>query len=73
MTLWNVGGVAGGHLAIRHLKNRIGPEQRDVSGRHGIPGERVASSTRPDSQATSAGEFLRSRVVEAPEALLDEG
>jgi hypothetical protein len=40
---------------------------------HGILGEGVASSTRPDPQAKSLGEFLRSRVVEIPEALLDEG
>jgi hypothetical protein len=36
----------------------------------GILGEGVASSTRPDAQAKSLGEFLRSRYVEMPEALL---
>jgi hypothetical protein len=30
----------------------------------------VASSTRPDAQAKSLGEFLRSRLVDFPENLL---
>jgi hypothetical protein len=37
---------------------------------HGLLGEGVASSTRPDPQAKSLGEFLRARVVEVPVALL---
>jgi hypothetical protein len=37
---------------------------------HGLLGEGVASSTRPDPQAKSLGEYLRSRVVEVPERLL---
>ncbi len=36
----------------------------------GLLGEGVASSTRFDPQAKSLGEYLRSRVVEMPEALL---
>jgi hypothetical protein len=36
----------------------------------GILGEGVAASTRQDSQAKSLGEFLRSRFVEIPTALL---
>jgi hypothetical protein len=36
----------------------------------GILGEGVAATTRPDAQAKSLGEFLRSRVVELPSALL---
>lgn len=36
----------------------------------GLLGEGVGSSVRPDPQAKSLGEFLRSRVVEIPEALL---
>jgi len=36
----------------------------------GLLGEGVASSVRRDAQAKSLGEFLRSRVVELPEALL---
>ena len=39
---------------------------------HGLLGEGVASSTRPDPQAKSLGEYLRSRVVEVPVELLDE-
>ncbi|MBI1843609.1 MAG: exopolyphosphatase, partial [Actinobacteria bacterium] len=36
----------------------------------GLLGEGVASSVRPDAQAKSLGEFIRSRVVDLPEALL---
>ncbi|HEY5026264.1 MAG TPA: acyclic terpene utilization AtuA family protein [Acidimicrobiales bacterium] len=38
----------------------------------GLLGEGVASSTRPDPQAKSLGEYLRSRLVDVPVALLDE-
>jgi hypothetical protein len=38
---------------------------------HDLLGEGVASSTRPDAQAKSLGEFLRSRLVDIPENLLD--
>jgi hypothetical protein len=37
---------------------------------HGLLGEGVASSTRPDPQAKGLGEFLRSRLVDVPEAWL---
>ncbi len=37
---------------------------------HGILEEGVAAATRQDGQAKSLGEWLRSRVVEVPEALL---
>ncbi len=37
---------------------------------HGLLGEGVASSTRPDPQAKSLGEYLRSRVLDVPAALL---
>ncbi|WP_433802499.1 acyclic terpene utilization AtuA family protein [Actinomycetospora sp. CA-084318] len=37
---------------------------------HGILGDGVASSTRPDPQAKGLGEYLRSRLVDVPEALL---
>jgi hypothetical protein len=37
---------------------------------HGILGDGVASSTRPDPQAKGLGEYLRSRVVDVPESLL---
>ena len=36
----------------------------------GLLGEGVSSSTRPDPQAKSLGEFLRSRLVDVPAALL---
>jgi len=38
----------------------------------GLLGEGVASSTRIDPQAKGLGEYLRSRVVELPEALLED-
>ena len=38
---------------------------------HGLLGEGVSSSTRPDPQAKGLGEFVRSRHVDVPEALLD--
>jgi hypothetical protein len=38
----------------------------------GILGEGVASSTRPDPQAKSLGEYLRSRLVDLPVELLDD-
>jgi hypothetical protein len=37
---------------------------------HGILGEGVAATTRPDAQAKGLGEFLRSRTVELPRVLL---
>ncbi|MFP5224199.1 MAG: acyclic terpene utilization AtuA family protein [Actinomycetota bacterium] len=37
---------------------------------HGLLGEGVSSSSRPDPQAKGLGEYLRSRVVEIPKALL---
>jgi hypothetical protein len=39
---------------------------------HGLLGEGVASSTRPDPQAKSLGEYLRSRLVDMPETLLSD-
>ena len=38
---------------------------------HDLLGEGVASSTRPDPQAKSLGEYLRSRLVDIPATLLD--
>ncbi|HUI02537.1 MAG TPA: acyclic terpene utilization AtuA family protein [Acidimicrobiales bacterium] len=38
----------------------------------GLLGEGVASSTRPDPQAKSLGEFLRSRTLDVPQSLLEE-
>ncbi len=37
---------------------------------HGLLGDGVASSTRPDPQAKGLGEYLRSRIVDLPSALL---
>jgi hypothetical protein len=37
----------------------------------GLLGEGVASTTRLDAQAKSLGEWLRARVVEIPEELLE--
>ncbi len=37
---------------------------------HGLLGDGVAASTRPDAQAKSLGEWLRARVVDLPDALL---
>jgi hypothetical protein len=39
----------------------------------GLLGEGVAASTRPDPQAKSLGEVLRSRPVDLPVALLEGG
>ena len=39
---------------------------------HGLLGEGVSSSTRPDPQAKGLAEYVRSRVVDVPAALLDE-
>lgn len=39
---------------------------------HGLLGEGVASSTRPDPQAKSLGEYLRSRELEVPAHLLSD-
>jgi hypothetical protein len=38
----------------------------------GLLGEGVASSTRIDPQAKGLGEYLRSRMVELPDALLED-
>ncbi len=37
---------------------------------HGLLGEGVAASSRFDPQAKAVGEWLRSRYVDVPEALL---
>ena len=39
----------------------------------GLLGEGVAASTRPDPQAKGLGEYLRSRTVDIPAALLGRG
>ncbi|GAA4683617.1 DUF1446 domain-containing protein [Pseudonocardia yuanmonensis] len=73
-----------GFLTAEKARELLGPEAADLAIDvhplpnlrslnvvvHGILGEGVASSTRPDPQAKGLGEYLRSRVVEVPEALL---
>jgi hypothetical protein len=39
---------------------------------HGLLGEGVAASTRQDPQAKGLGEWLRSRLVDIPTALLED-
>jgi hypothetical protein len=73
-----------GFLTAEKARELLGPEAADLPIEvhplpnlralnvvvHGILGEGVASSTRPDPQAKGLGEYLRSRVVEVPESLL---
>jgi hypothetical protein len=74
-----------GHLTVARFKDLL-PESRHLQvNRHLLPnirslnfvvigllGEGVASSTRIDPQAKGLGEYLRSRIVELPEALLED-
>lgn len=73
------------HLTVDRLRALLGPEAGELEIErfelpnlralnvvvHGLLGDGVASSTRPDPQAKGLGEYLRSRVVEIPESLLD--
>ncbi|HXV92368.1 MAG TPA: acyclic terpene utilization AtuA family protein [Pseudonocardia sp.] len=72
-----------GYLTVERLRGLLGPEAADLEIErfelpnlralnvvvHGLLGEGVAASTRPDPQAKGLGEYLRSRVVEVPGAL----
>ncbi|MEM6107531.1 acyclic terpene utilization AtuA family protein [Mycobacterium sp. 050272] len=72
------------YLSIERLRALLGPEATDLQIDrfdlpnlrainivvHGLLGDGVASCTRPDPQAKGLGEYLRSRVVDIPEALL---
>ncbi|MBW0107208.1 DUF1446 domain-containing protein [Pseudonocardia sp. KRD-182] len=72
------------HLTVDRLRGLLGPEAADLRIErfelpsiralnvvvHGLLGEGVASSTRPDAQAKGLGEYLRSRLVDVPDALL---
>lgn len=74
------------YLTAGRLRSLL-PEARDLEIRRyelpnlralnfviaGLLGEGVASSTRPDPQAKGLGEYLRSRVVPLPAALLEGG
>jgi hypothetical protein len=74
------------YLTTERLRSLL-PEARDLEVRRfelpnlralnfviaGLLGEGVASSTRPDPQAKGLGEYLRSRLVTLPAALLEGG
>jgi hypothetical protein len=72
--------VAGSETAIRRLLPEAAGLPIDVHPLpnllavnvvvHGLLGEGVASSTRPDPQAKGLGEYLRSRLVDVPAAWL---
>ena len=53
---------------LAHEAVRLVPDAQ--SGGQALLGEGVASSTRPDPQAKGLGEYLRSRLVDVPAALL---
>jgi hypothetical protein len=72
------------HLTVERLRELLGPEAACLEIErfdlpnlravnvvvHGLLGDGVASSTRPDPQAKGLGEYLRSRLVDVPESLL---
>ncbi len=75
-----------GFLTVERLRELLPEAAEPAIGRHRLPnlralnfvihgllGEGVAASPRPDAQAKSLGEWLRARVVEIPEALLAAG
>ncbi len=73
-----------GFLTAGRARELLGPEAADLEIEvhplpnlravnvvvHGLLGDGVASSTRPDPQAKGLGEYLRSRLVDVPAALL---
>ncbi|MGE3285844.1 MAG: acyclic terpene utilization AtuA family protein [Pseudonocardia sp.] len=73
-----------GLLTAERVRELLGPETADLAVEvhplpnlravnvvvHGLLGDGVASSTRPDPQAKGLGEYLRSRVVDVPAGLL---
>jgi Acyclic terpene utilisation family protein AtuA len=60
---------AGGLVVRRHVFANLHALNFVVEG---LLGEGVASSTRPDPQAKSLGEYLRSRLVDVPISILDD-
>jgi len=72
------------YLTVERLRGLIGPEAAQLRIErfelpnlralnvvvHGLLGEGVASSTRPDAQAKGLGEYVRSRIVDIPQSLL---
>ncbi|MBW0118195.1 DUF1446 domain-containing protein [Pseudonocardia sp. KRD-169] len=73
------------YLTVDRLRELLGPEAADLRiERYELPtlrainvvvhrllGDGVASTARPDPQAKGLGEYLRSRTVDVPAALLD--
>jgi len=73
-----------GYLTVEKVRELIGAEAADLQIErfdlpnlravnvvvHGVLGAGVASSTRPDPQAKGLGEYLRSRLVDVPAALV---
>ncbi|RUP00823.1 MAG: DUF1446 domain-containing protein [Mycobacterium sp.] len=73
------------YFSVERLRTLLGPETAHLPIErfelpnlralnvvvHGLLGDGVASSTRPDAQAKGLGEYVRSRVVDIPESLLD--
>ncbi|MCT7365057.1 MULTISPECIES: acyclic terpene utilization AtuA family protein [Mycobacteriaceae] len=73
------------YLSVERLRTLLGPEAANLRIERfelpnlralnvvvfGLLGDGVASSTRPDAQAKGFGEYVRSRVVDIPESLLD--
>ncbi|MGI5129618.1 acyclic terpene utilization AtuA family protein [Pseudonocardia sp. CA-107938] len=73
-----------GFLTPDVVRDLLGPEAADLDVEvhdlpnlhavnavvHGLLGDGVASSTRPDPQAKGLAEYLRSRIVDVPEGLL---
>ncbi|WP_214366429.1 acyclic terpene utilization AtuA family protein [Pseudonocardia sp. H11422] len=72
------------YLTVERLRDLLGPEAAGLEIErfdlpnlralnvvvHGLLGEGVASSTRPDPQAKGLGEYVRSRIVDVPITLL---
>ncbi len=72
------------YLGVERLRTLLGPETAHLRIErfelpnlralnvvvHGLLGDGVASSTRPDAQAKGLGEYVRSRMVDIPESLL---
>lgn len=73
------------YLTVDRVRDLLGPEAADLRIErfelptlravnvvvHRLLGDGVASTTRPDPQAKGLGEYLRSRIVDVPAALLD--
>ncbi|MGC7311471.1 exopolyphosphatase, partial [Mycobacteroides abscessus subsp. massiliense] len=73
------------YLSVERLRTLLGPETAHLPMErfelpnlralnvvvHGLLGDGVASSTRLDAQAKGLGEYVRSRMVDIPQSLLD--